>query len=380
MRRVACLFVSMLLMVVLLAIPGTNADERLIILDDPDPTVYEASEYEVEGSLPIGCSASVNGEESEVFRKFKHTVDLNADPSFTAVSIELFDENGSVVESGDLQIENNHILKMWLQQDNPNWMVEGDELKLNNPPQNVGGSMMIPFRAIAEDGFGAEISWIPETRTVIMELDNTILKLTIEKETAYVNDKEVILDAPATIINGMTMVPLRFIGEAFGAEVMWHAEDRSITIKKIIHPDPVGHFSFDFIILDQPNPSLIEEDAYKVEGEIPIGHTVKVDGVDAEIFRKFRHTITLKEAPSFTDVDIEITDTEGVTSNLDTYYIENVFIQRLWCQRDNLVFTINGNEYLFQEPPQIINGSFMLPLRAIAEDAYYATGLQRVVQ
>jgi len=137
MRRVACIFVSMLLVATVLAVPGINAEVGIITLDYPDPMVYEASQYLVEGSLPIGYSATINGEETEVFRKFRHTVELNKDPSYTAILLELLDESGNTVESGELQVENNYILDAWLQQNNLKWTVDGEELTFHALPQIV---------------------------------------------------------------------------------------------------------------------------------------------------------------------------------------------------------------------------------------------------
>ncbi len=48
---------------------------------------------------------------------------------------------------------------------------------------------------------------------------------------AYVNGEKKVLDAPPFIYQGRTMVPARFVTEAFGAEVNWNAEAREATFK-----------------------------------------------------------------------------------------------------------------------------------------------------
>ena len=48
---------------------------------------------------------------------------------------------------------------------------------------------------------------------------------------ALVNNRAIILEAPAVIVNGRTLVPLRFIGESLGADVLWDGEKRVITIR-----------------------------------------------------------------------------------------------------------------------------------------------------
>ena len=46
-----------------------------------------------------------------------------------------------------------------------------------------------------------------------------IIELEIGSKTAKINGESCTLDVPPQIVNGRTMVPFRFIGEAFGAEV-----------------------------------------------------------------------------------------------------------------------------------------------------------------
>ena len=46
----------------------------------------------------------------------------------------------------------------------------------------------------------------------------------------YVDGKEVISDVPAVILNGRTMVPVRFISEELEAEVVWDADEYAVYI------------------------------------------------------------------------------------------------------------------------------------------------------
>lgn len=56
------------------------------------------------------------------------------------------------------------------------------------------------------------------------------ISLQIEKETAYVDGVAMQLDSPPVIVNGRTMVPIRFISEAMGADVSWEGETKTVTI------------------------------------------------------------------------------------------------------------------------------------------------------
>ncbi len=61
-----------------------------------------------------------------------------------------------------------------------------------------------------------------------------VVKLKIGSHTALINGKEIYLDAPPFIVAsaGRTVVPVRFISEAFGAKVDWDPNARKVTIKK----------------------------------------------------------------------------------------------------------------------------------------------------
>ena len=71
-----------------------------------------------------------------------------------------------------------------------------------------------------------------ETRTVtIVGRDNEIV-LKIGETTAYVNGEVYELDVPANVIEGRTMVPIRFVSEAIGAVVDWDGETKTVIIFK----------------------------------------------------------------------------------------------------------------------------------------------------
>ncbi|MFC0211853.1 copper amine oxidase N-terminal domain-containing protein [Paenibacillus chartarius] len=55
--------------------------------------------------------------------------------------------------------------------------------------------------------------------------------LYLNSDTAYVNTTQVKLGAPATIINGSTYVPARFLGEALGFKVEWDAVTNTISME-----------------------------------------------------------------------------------------------------------------------------------------------------
>jgi len=109
------------------------------------------------------------------------------------------------------------------------------EMEFDVPAQIVNDRTMVPMRAIFE-AFDAEIDWDGDTRTVTAVLGNIAIVLTIDSDTAFVDDEEFELDVPAMIIDDRTMVPLRFVSENLGAVVDWDAEERAVYITS---PEPI---------------------------------------------------------------------------------------------------------------------------------------------
>ena len=104
-------------------------------------------------------------------------------------------------------------------------------LLLDVPPQIFRGRTIVPVRFISES-FGAEVGWEAETSTIRIyyPILNIYITLQINNTTARIDKKVVKLDAPPMIVAGRTLIPLRFIGEAFGAQVDWDSLEQKITI------------------------------------------------------------------------------------------------------------------------------------------------------
>ena len=98
-------------------------------------------------------------------------------------------------------------------------------------PLVVDDRTMIPIRAVAQT-LGAYAAWDGKNYQAIVTCKGTTIKIPINSDTAYVDDAEVQLDCEAQIMNDRTMVPLRFIAEAFGIEVDWDQETRTVLIEK----------------------------------------------------------------------------------------------------------------------------------------------------
>lgn len=108
-------------------------------------------------------------------------------------------------------------------------MLNNQVLTFDQPPAIINGKTMVPMRKIFET-LNATIKWDDKTRTVTSEKGDKMVVLQVDSPVAKVNDSYVLLEQPAVIMNGSTMVPLRFVGEILGIEVGWDADTSTVLL------------------------------------------------------------------------------------------------------------------------------------------------------
>lgn len=101
-------------------------------------------------------------------------------------------------------------------------LVDGQIVAFDQPPLMVGGRVLVPLRGVFEQ-LGATVQWDPANNLVAAQRGDTQVQLVIGSRQAVVNGRVVMLDVPAMIARGRTLVPLRFVSEAMGARVDWDA-------------------------------------------------------------------------------------------------------------------------------------------------------------
>lgn len=107
--------------------------------------------------------------------------------------------------------------------------IKYDWLDFDVPPVIVNDRTLVPLRAIF-NALGAEVVWEESTQTVYASRLGSEISLQIGSYEMTVNGEQIQLDASPQLVQGRTMVPVRAISEAFGYEVTWDAVDRVIMI------------------------------------------------------------------------------------------------------------------------------------------------------
>lgn len=107
--------------------------------------------------------------------------------------------------------------------------VNGKEVALDQRPVFANATVLVPMRFVME-GLGAAVDWNPASRTVDVRRGRYNMTLRIGRDYQIVNGKEVITYTPPRIVNGRTMVPIRFVSEALGGTVYWDNRTRTIQV------------------------------------------------------------------------------------------------------------------------------------------------------
>jgi len=97
-------------------------------------------------------------------------------------------------------------------------------------PMEQQGSVLVPLRGVFE-AMGASVDYNAATRTINAKKGSSYVVLPLGATVATVNGVTRSLSQPAAAVNGTTLVPLRFVAEALGGYVEWHAASSTVDIK-----------------------------------------------------------------------------------------------------------------------------------------------------
>ncbi len=108
--------------------------------------------------------------------------------------------------------------------------IDGREIVCDVAPIIQNDRTLVPVRAIFE-AFGADCSWNEAKQSVSISGSKKII-LYIGSKTAYVNNAKTTLDCAPIIQNDRTLVPVRFISETLNYNVDWDGVNKNVYITK----------------------------------------------------------------------------------------------------------------------------------------------------
>jgi FKBP-type peptidyl-prolyl cis-trans isomerase len=107
--------------------------------------------------------------------------------------------------------------------------VNGQTIQCSQPPQIINGRTLVPLRDL-DDALGAQTAWDANTQQVTVS--NTVynIAMTIGSTTLTVNGQAQTMDVAPVIIGGKTFLPARYVAEALGCQVTWDTTSQTVSI------------------------------------------------------------------------------------------------------------------------------------------------------
>jgi hypothetical protein len=96
-------------------------------------------------------------------------------------------------------------------------------------PMETSGSVLVPLRGVFE-ALHANVDYDPSNQTITANRGSRNVVVTIGSNRAVIDGQSEHISQPAEIVNGSTMVPLRFVAEALGDYVQWSGATNTVSI------------------------------------------------------------------------------------------------------------------------------------------------------
>lgn len=109
-------------------------------------------------------------------------------------------------------------------------LVDEQFLLLDSKPVIDEGSTLVPLRGIFEK-LGATVTWDANSQSVTATRDGRTIRLQISSKEAAIDGTGWSLEVAPRLIDGSTMIPVRFVAEALGSEVHWDQANKLVLIK-----------------------------------------------------------------------------------------------------------------------------------------------------
>lgn len=209
------------------------------VVNIPDNAKATSSQYTFTGKVDPGSTVTVNGKQVSVDASGNFTAVVTLTSGTNTITIQVTNKAGDTVTIkktvtyGSTTTPTNK-MTIVLKIGDPYMTVNGAKKEIDpgrgTAPVIVKGRTLLPIRALIET-MGGSVDWDANARKVTIKLKNTTIVLTIDKKQATVNGKVKEMDVAPQIINGRTMVPLRFVTEQLGCQVDWNADTKTVTIK-----------------------------------------------------------------------------------------------------------------------------------------------------
>lgn len=116
-------------------------------------------------------------------------------------------------------------------------IVNGSYIRTDAVPFIEHDTTLVPIRFVSE-ALGANVWWDSNAAEAVVVDGGKTIRMPENKSVAYVNGRAVKLSKPMRLSGGRTFVPVRFVAESLGAKVGWDQQYFNVTIVRGSHSVP----------------------------------------------------------------------------------------------------------------------------------------------
>lgn len=130
--------------------------------------------------------------------------------------------------------------------------IKGNVIKTEPAPFIENNRVMVPVRELVS-AMDADVSWNEEQRSVTIKQGELQITMSIGDSHAVINGNDVQMEALPVIVNGRTMVPVRFLAEGLQVPVSWDSATRieSVGEQALVAGSSLDFPPFEYIDNDQ---------------------------------------------------------------------------------------------------------------------------------
>jgi len=216
-------------------IPGINTNLRIVPLT-PDGVEVKAEPTRVEFTNVSGNPRDILAIKLQTQKKkWRNAVAISFSDAQSIPPVVSYSEEGNVLKfEVDHQVVtldiNNETVGLKEKENSIKVMVDGMPVQFDVPPTIVNNRTMVPMRKIFE-ALGAEVQWDERTGTITAKKEHTTIVLKTDSNDFVINGETGKLDVPVMVQDGTALVPVRFISESLGAKVLWKSSIQTVDIR-----------------------------------------------------------------------------------------------------------------------------------------------------
>jgi uncharacterized protein YkwD len=132
--------------------------------------------------------------------------------------------------------------------------IDGEVIEFTDQaPALIDGRTLVPLRAVFEH-IGFEVGWDEPTRAVTLERGDDFIGIAVGSSVFVSNGQFYMLDVPAQVIEGRTLLPIRAVLMSVGYSVGWEASTNTVLVSSESPSEPLAPIRY----LTIPNRRLFD--------------------------------------------------------------------------------------------------------------------------